>query len=254
MPLSSLILLAEIFICCISFIPFLAGTTGEFTGFLIRFMNTYIERVEALPFSVWNGLQINFAQAVLLTICLVFASNWLFNKQKMALYGCLFSLSGFLLLRSLSFIRADRQQKIIVYEQSADFIQGRQYISVPAVVSPDNVYANPTRDFFRLMPFKQIPAFAASANYISFLSQKVVVLNGMKEYAPGGQKVPVDLLILSQNPAQEAAYLSRALDIRQVVADATVPAWKCRRWQQQCDSLRIPFHDVRTKGAFVMNL
>jgi hypothetical protein len=76
----------------------------------------------------------------------------------------------------------------------------------------------------------------------------------MKHYSAEQQKVPVDLLVLSQNPSQELSYLSRALDIRQVVADATVPAWKSRRWQQQCDSLQIPFHDVRTKGAFVMNL
>jgi competence protein ComEC len=129
-PVSSLILLAEIFICCTSFIPSLVIITGKFTGFLIRFMNAYIERVEALPFSVWNGLQINFAQAVLLTFCLVFASSWFLNRKKIFLYGSLLTLSGFILLRSFSFIHADRQQKIIVYQQSADlFMAGNIFLS-----------------------------------------------------------------------------------------------------------------------------
>lgn len=254
-PVSSLILLAEIFICCISLLPSLALIAGKATGFLLRFMNTYIERVEALPFSVWGGLQISFIQAVLLTLCLVFASIWFLQKKKpFLLHGSLATLTGFMVLRSFSFINANQQRMIIIYQQSADFIYSRKYISVPFTTTANFSYANTSRILFRLLPAKEMPAFNASGNYISFLSKKLVLLNGIKHYQPGPAKAVTDLLILSQNPPEEATHLSRALDIRQVVADATVPAWKARRWQQQCDSLHIPFHDVRTKGAFVMNL
>ena len=254
-PLSSLILLAEILICCIGFIPSLVLLTGKVTAFLIRFMNTFIERVEALPFSVWNGLQISFIQAALLMLCLASACAWYFSKKQVVLlYTSLISLAGFMILRSLSFISAGQQKKIIVYQQSADFIYGRKYISIPFSTTFNSTYVNPTRILFRLLPAEEIPAFNVSGNHISFLSKKTVLLNGLKHYQPGPTRVATDLLILSQNPSEDAGQLSRSLDIRQVVADATVPAWKVRRWQQQCDSLDIPFHDVRTKGAFVMNL
>jgi len=255
-PLSSLILLAEILICCIGFIPFLVLITGKAMAFLIRFMNTYIERVETLPFSVWNGLQISFTQAALLMLCLISACAWAFlkKKQSVLLYTSLISLTGFMILRSFSFINAGQQRKIIVYQQSADFIYGRKYISIPFTTTFNSIYANPTRILFRLFPAEEIPAFRVSGNCISFLSKKTVLLNGLKHYQPGPTRVVADLLILSQNPPEDADQLSRVLDIRQVVADATVPAWKVQGWQQQCDSLDIPFHDVRAKGAFVMNL
>lgn len=255
-PLSSLILLAEILICCTSFIPFLVLLIGKATAFLIRFMNTFVERVETLPFSVWNGLQISFVQAALLMLCLVSASIWFFSPKKriILLYTSLISLTGFMILRSFSFISAGQQKKIIVYQQSADFIYGRKYVSIPFSTTYNPTYINPSRILFRLSPAKEIPAFKASGNHISFLSKKLILLNGLRHYQPGPTRAIVDLLILSQNPPEDARRLSRSLDIRQVVADATVPAWKVRRWQQQCDSLDIPFHDARTKGAFVMNL
>ena len=143
---------------------------------------------------------------------------------------------------------------IIIYQQSADFIYGRKYVSVPFTTTSNPSYANASRVLFRIHPAEDLSSFGASGNYISFLSKKMVLLNGLKHYQPGPARPVIDLLILSRDPSEEATHLSRALDIRQVVADATVPAWKARRWQQQCDSLHIPFHDVRTKGAFVMNL
>ena len=58
-PLSSIILLGEIFLCIISFIPAVAMLAGKALYWLIWLMNSYIEKIESLPFSLWDGLQIN---------------------------------------------------------------------------------------------------------------------------------------------------------------------------------------------------
>src|SRR6185503_11532679 len=65
-PLSSIIVLGEIFLCAISFIPFVAMLTGKIMSWLIWVMNSYIERIEALPYSLSDRLQINIAQAIFL--------------------------------------------------------------------------------------------------------------------------------------------------------------------------------------------
>jgi len=62
------------------------------------------------------------------------------------------------------------------------------------------------------------------------------------------------LLIISGNPRLYLKQLFTAMDIHQVVCDGTAPAWKKKYWQNDCDSLKIPFHDVAVKGAFVINL
>ena len=72
-PLSSLILLAEIFLCAISLIPAVAALVGEIISWLIWLMNSYIEKIELLPFSLWDSLQISIPQAILLFIV---AAGW----------------------------------------------------------------------------------------------------------------------------------------------------------------------------------
>src|SRR6185436_3653600 len=67
-PLSSIIVLGEIFLCAVSFIPFLATITGKILSWLIWLMNSYIERIEALPFSLWDGLNINILQTISLVV------------------------------------------------------------------------------------------------------------------------------------------------------------------------------------------
>ncbi|MGV3656645.1 MAG: hypothetical protein ACO1NX_01775 [Chitinophagaceae bacterium] len=64
----------------------------------------------------------------------------------------------------------------------------------------------------------------------------------------------VSLLILSKNPKLYISDLQKAFNINQIVIDASVPAWKARLWQKDCDSLRLPCHNVAEKGAFVLSL
>jgi competence protein ComEC len=67
-------------------------------------------------------------------------------------------------------------------------------------------------------------------------------------------KIPIDIVVVSKNPKLYFSSLTRAFNIRQVVFDGSVPAWKIKYWMKDCDSLSIPYYDVNTKGAFVMNL
>ena len=48
--------------------------------------------------------------------------------------------------------------------------------------------------------------------------------------------------------------LAKSVKIKQVVFDGSVPAWKTQYWKKDCDSLKIPWHDVSTGGAFVMKV
>ncbi len=130
-PLSSLILLGEIFLCLISFIPAVALFVGKILSWLIWIMNSYIEKIEALPFSLWDGLQIDTIQVILLFIFIAGISYWMLEKTKNGLKIGLSALLSFFILRSFSFWEKSKQQKIIVYNvpqhQAIDFINGRHF-------------------------------------------------------------------------------------------------------------------------------
>ncbi|PZR29361.1 MAG: 4-alpha-glucanotransferase [Citrobacter freundii] len=254
-PVSSLILLAELLLCAVSFIPFVFIYTAKLCSVLISFMNTSVERIEQLPFAVWNGLQISLPQAGLLMILIVTLLSCFVYKEKIRLlaYISLISITIFTVLRCASFMEASRQQKIIIYQQAIDFVNGRNYVSFDTKIPANDLHTKATRILFRLKPAR-IATLARNGNLFSFLSKKIVLAGSGTDYFMAAEKPLIDLLILTQDPTADPAGFPQTMNIRQVVADATVPAWKCRKWQQRCDSLGIPFHDVRSKGAFVMNL
>src|SRR5262249_31983562 len=53
-PLSSIIVLGEIFLCTASIVPLIALLSGKILSWLISLMNGYIERIESLPYSLWE--------------------------------------------------------------------------------------------------------------------------------------------------------------------------------------------------------
>jgi competence protein ComEC len=81
-PLSSLILLGEIFLCTVAFIPALANITGKVLTWLISIMNGWIEKINSISYSIWDSLHISLTQMVLLLVCIAGFSFWLLEKSK----------------------------------------------------------------------------------------------------------------------------------------------------------------------------
>jgi competence protein ComEC len=262
-PLSGIILLAEIFLCAIAWIPFLAIGAGKLISWLIGLMNNWIERIESLNFSLWDGLQINILQAILLIIFASGISYWLMEKVKKGLTAGLVALLGFFALRSGSFIHADRQQKIIVYNvpqrRAIDFINGRNhfFLGDSALLADDfvrNFHLKPSRTLFRITPSDSLDNFLQKGHYIHFLNKKILLLDSSIHFLPTNNKPVIDLLLISKNPKLYFTKLAAAMIIKQVVFDGSVPPWKTKAWKKDCDSLRIPYFDVTAKGAFVMRV
>ncbi len=262
-PLSSIILLGEIFLCAFAWIPALASLTGKLLSWMIGLMNTWIEKVESLRFSLLDGLQVSIWQAALLIIFAAGTSYWLMEKAKKGLMIGLAALFGFTALRSYSFMEANRQQKIIVYnvsqKRAIDFVDGRKYLFVgdSDLLADDfarNFHLKPSRILFRITPTDTLKGFQQQGNYIRYHDKNILLLDSSVYYLPVDQKPVIDLLVISKNPRIYISKLAAAFHIKQVVFDGSVPDWKMVYWKKDCDSLHIPYYDVTVKGAFVMNL
>jgi competence protein ComEC len=262
-PLSSIILFGEIFLCAISFIPAIALFTGKVLTWLLWSMNTYIEYVEAIPFSLWDGLQLDIYQTVLLILFITGTSYWLIEKRMNGLKTGIIAFLAFVVLRSYSFIQAENQEKIIVYnvpqKSAVDFIDGRNYyfLGDSTLLEDDfarNFHLKPSRILNRISPVSFLPGFSAGKNYITYHSKHIAFIDKAVSFSSSSNKATLDLLVLSGNPKIYMNKLAGALIIKQVVIDGSVPAWKANYWKKDCNSLGIPCHDVNISGAFVMNL
>lgn len=262
-PLSSAILLGEILLCVVSFIPAVAAVVGKLLTWLIWLMNTYIEKIEAIKFSLWDGLQISIVQAVFLLLFTVGISYWLMGRSLRGLKLGLLSLLGFAALRTFSFIETQQQQKIIVYnvpqKRAIDIVNGNsyQFIGDSDLRNNDfarNFHLKPSRVLFRMKETENSIQVSAKESCITYCGKHILLIDEAVSFAAGGAKPVIDLLIISKNPKLYIKKLAMALDIKQVVFDGSVPAWKSRYWKKDCDSLHISWYDVAMKGAFVMSL
>lgn len=262
-PLSSIILISEILLCTIAFIPAAASLAGKFTGWCIWLMNTYIERVELIPGSLWDKLQVSITQTILLVLFIAGMGFWLLEKQKKGLVYGLLVLLGFTLSRSVSFIRSNLQRKVIVYnvpqKRAIDLVEGRNYYFAGDTDLLEegfarNFHLKPSRILFRLRPGDGMPVTAGENMFFSFSGKRIMLLSKPLPFQKVSEKIRIDLLVLSKNPKLYLKQLVTTLDIRQIVFDASTPSWKVQYWKRDCDSLHIPWYDVKEKGAFVMNL
>jgi competence protein ComEC len=261
-PLSSIILMAEISLCTFSFIPFVAIWLGKITSWLVWLMNAFIEKMEALPFALWNGFQLSIWQAVLLFIIIVACLHWLIERSKTSLKLALVMLLAFVSLRSYSFIKTARQEKIIIYnapqKKAIDIIEGFDYYfigdsSFQNDVLVKNFYLSPTRTLYRIGEKQCIHGLNVSKNYIDWQGKHILLLDQPFSFTYSS-KQKIDLLIVSGKSRVNMKKLAAALEIKQLIIDGTVPFWKANYLLADCDSLHIPCYDVSAKGAFAMNL
>ena len=262
-PLSSFILLDEIVLCLLSFIPPVAAFIGNMISWLIWIMNSYVERIEKLPFSLWDGLQISILQTILLLGVAAGFGFWLLEKSKTGFKYALLALLGFFVLRSVSFIQADKRQQLIVYnvaqKPAIDLIDGRRYFFVgdPDLLADDfikNFHLRPSRVLYRARPAPGFDNYKYQENLLVYEKKRILLINQTKYFFPLENKIPVDLLLVSDNPKLYFNKLGETFLVKQVIFDGSTPERKRNYWKKDCDSLHIPYHDISEKGAFVMKL
>ncbi|MBC7948566.1 MAG: ComEC family competence protein [Chitinophagaceae bacterium] len=262
-PLSSAIVLGEILLCMLSFLPSAAMVIGKLIAGLIRLMNQYVEEIELLPGSLLGGLQIDILQTLLLYAIIAAAARWMWYREKAGLLIVGLSTLFFGIIQSSSLILAGRQRKIIVYNvsqhQAIDVIKGRQHWFVgDSALSNDNglkrFHLSPCRDLLRLDSEAPLEDLAIFQHFLSFGRTRILLGDRELGFDSLSTRDTIDLLIISGNHRLYIPEIAKAVGIRKVVIDGSAAAWKLRYWKKDCDSLKIPCHDVREKGAFVMNL
>ena len=261
-PLSGVIIMSEIGLLAVSSIQFLGILVGKMLTSLIAGLNSFIQKIETLPYAVSDGLFINPLQVVLLLIMVAGISNWLLEKSNWGLKLGLITLLAFCLIRSLSFIFATEQQKLIVYNiphhTAVDFIDGRNFRRLihPAMdpkLTQTAFYIKPAETIYRLKSSIRKIKLSVNNFYFIFNRKKILLYKKLLTFKQNFPKPIVDVLIIS-NPGTDLLAIAESLSIRTFVFDSSIPRWKIKQWKPALDSIHIPYYDINEKGAFVMNM
>jgi competence protein ComEC len=258
-PLSSVILFGEIVLCTLFFIEPVSKFIGSIIQWLIWLMNSYIEKFDQLPFSIWDQISVNIPQTIFLTAFVICFSYWLMENKRQFFWISTLAVLGFVIIEAFSRHTANQQFKVIVYNipkrKAIEIISGTEYCFIgDSTLRLDqqlqNFHILPAHILFR---FGNEKVHNLKTEFV-FNSKKIVVIDTTFKLKPAIVKDTIDLLILSSNPRLYIGRLDSSFVLKKIILDSSVPQWKAKLWKKDCDSLKIPYHDVTEKGAFVMNL
>jgi competence protein ComEC len=262
-PLSSLIVLLEIGLCAVSFVPALATLTGGVLYTLIHIMNSFIEHMETLPFSLWNGLQVSMLQTVFLYGIIAGSGYWLMKQSKPALWVAAACSLVFFMARSFSFINTANQQQLIVYNipkhRAIDFVSGRNVVCKgdSAVLNDHSLqqfYLNPCRTALRSTVTDSIRNFIQLNHVFIFNNRKIALVDEDYRSNETSGKINTDLVIVSGNAPVKMEALLETFNCRRIVFDASNTAWKVNKWKAEAAKLGLYCFYTVDNGAFVMNM
>ncbi len=262
-PLSSVILLGELSLFVGVLLPAVAQKIGWLLHWLIWMMNTFIERIDRLPFSVAGNIRISSAGLIFLYTIVIFSSIWLFKRKHFAVFGALTGIFLFGLTRFHSKLTLGNQRQLIVYNiplhQAIDFVDGENYLFLgdSNVVKDDflqSFHLKPARVTHRAKQSDSIAALFSSSPYFLFSSTTIGIIDKPFSKNITDRKFNIDIIIISKNPGLSIADIQNKFSFKQLIFDGSNSLSRITKWKMECLEMDLPCYSIPDKGAFVMNL
>ena len=274
-PLSSLIIYNGIVLLLFGYIPVVSLCVAKILVFLIAFLNGSIHFIEELPFSTIKGIVINGWEILLLYLFFTGIILFFHSKRKIFLFlsvTVIIFLTGLAVKKKIDILE---RKKLIVYQlpqgTALEIIDRGQSILAGNQIFVLNDFATDIIQNTRMVlgykeklkllihPLINNPkpvisgTFIKKGNFIQFSGKKIGIINSDVLPDTVSQKLRLDLLIIAENPKIRIADLLKVFIVREIVIDATNPAWKVRKWIDEAKSSGIRCYSVSGSGAFVMD-
>lgn len=263
-PLSSIILYAEIGLVCVSSIPVLGLYAGKLVGLLVGIMNGFILWMNHFSFAVWDKIPSTVFSTLLLYAFVIFTAAWLLNSNKHLLKWSLVSLFFLASVNAYSKWQISTQQKLIVYNvpqhRAVDVISGSNYHFVgDSILRADGMLQN-----FHLKPGRialQLNQLAdtldncfGDRSFMLFHHKKILLIGKVFNMTASTTRMDMDVIVISHNPKLTMARLNEIFNCNCYVFDASNSLWKIVKWQKECEELHLRSYSVSDSGAYVMNI
>ena len=261
-PLSTLTLFAEIFLVVTSGIPIVPVYIGKIIYWLVWLMNYITVTCNNLYFSVIDKMYATALSTWLLYGMVMGFCGWLLYKNKILFKLSLVSVLLFTLIHSYAKYRLLHQQKIVIYNvpqhKAVDFIyQNNYYFVGDSIMKVDGVLQNfhikPARVLFQVDAVDTLPQLFHQDMYWQYGNKKCLFIDTTIKFHPLTQKIKVDVLLVSKNPAIKMVDILAAVAPSIIVFDASNSLWKIENWKKECEQLLLRCHSVSEQGAFVLN-
>ena len=262
-PLSTLILFAEIgLVACAAFPP-LASILGKFVYVLTWSMNKAIYFFNQLPFSLIDNIYATALTTWALYGFFIFIAAALLRKNKSILNKALLFLMLF-----ISFFIAGKaillhQKKLIIYHVSKhtaiDFIAKNNYY----FLGDEEFLQEGALQNFNLKPCRillqtkqsidTLPSLKNINNLWQFYNKRILIISEDVQFEPLQSKILIDVIVVCKNPDIDFDNITSTITPTTIVFDGSNSMWKIKQWKKQCEDLHLQYFDTNEQGAFILD-
>jgi competence protein ComEC len=263
-PLSTIILFAEIFLVLFYKISILAKLISTFIFYAIQFLNETIMQINNIPFSIWDNIYADAWSTLFLYGFVVFGLCWILQHQKRFFKLSLFCSLLFFGNYAFAEIKALQQHKLIIYNNAhqlaIDYISKNKYqflgdTTVENDTKTNSFLLKPSRIYHRANhPQEKNIKPPFHKQIISFKNKRLMIIDKACKFQPIQQKIDIDVLLISKNPRLHISDIICAIKPKWIVMDASNNLWKTSKWKKECEALNLRCFSIKDQGAFVMNM
>ncbi|UYQ93002.1 ComEC family competence protein [Chitinophaga horti] len=258
-PLSTIILYAEIFLVVFGSVSVLGHWLGWAVSWGIKIMNGVVVWVNGLPHAVSDNLWLGGTEALLLYMLTGCFAIWWLLKKRYAFFAVLVCWVGQAAIRTWHQLYAQQQRMMIVYNIPGSsvlgFIEGQRQMLLGDTISPKQTafHLRPAHMKYRMLN-DSVAGFLRERNVLQFYHIRCVLIDGRVNYQPSSHKLKTDYVLMLHNPSVSISQLSEQFEFSAVIFDASNQAKRIRNWKNECKALTLRSFSVPEQGAFVLNL
>ena len=261
-PLSTIILFSGLFLVAFSWLPFIEYA-GKLTGFLLKFMNAYIEWCNSFSFSVTDLIFANVLSTWLLYGVVICFCGWLIlSNKKLFEVAVVFSFL-FILNDAFENFKTVKQESIVIYnvpgKKAVDFISGNEYFFMgDSLLQKEgmlrNFHLKPAR--ISSMTTESKTAFnnlKMNDDFINFNGKKIFLIEGKIKLEKQVNPINIEIVLISKNPKIKIRDIISSIAPQVIVLDGTNSLWTIAAWKKECEELHLRCHSVAEDGAFILS-
>lgn len=262
-PLSSLILLGEIFLCAFSFSKVIATNIGEVLEQGIHWMNGYVFRMDAIPFAVIRDIHMTIPGMILLYACILCATKWIAGNGRNWTLGLILCSAIFGIERVFDTLEREKQKILVVMhapdEKLIMLVKGRRSVTYAGLtekprsrMTRQNMAA--TERFYHIDHREKHSLPDSPAASLTWEGLHIIMLNGGNAAGEGENIRQADIIILSENATADIEQWHKSTACKVWVADGTNSMWKILKWKKEAERLHLQFHSTSLSGAYIQRI
>jgi competence protein ComEC len=271
-PLTGVIVYLSAALLSTAWIPVVSDLVAQCLDKSLWTLNYGVRFIDRMPCAVTSNISISTLQLCVMIALVLLFMLYIELKNRRLLWISAYLLAGFFALNAWQSVQQQRQRVIAVYNVKnasyIHFIHGKHSVSLRDSSSAEQTFDFNLKTFFIHTGIAGTPATTLAAHYplndttiqhlhayrdfIIFEDKLIKVLH--REQPTFKQTAPVDFLIVTASSTLRPAQALALYQPKQVILDASVPAFRARQWEAAISEQPVALHNVKQQGAWIQKM